>query len=118
MYVLCIADCYSRQTAMLSACVAQSFVRPLKLFSFTALECLELAPIPNGTIAYGPDMMANFEMDTVATHTCDDGFAFIPGVGDQTRVCLALGRWSGLIPVCERKSDSLSSEKTTKLCLI
>ncbi len=82
------------------------------------MGCPPLAPLPNGVITYGPDVTPDYDVDTVATHICNEGFEFTPGVGDQTRVCLASGRWSGLIPVCERKSDSLSSEKTTKLCLI
>ncbi len=61
-------------------------------------ECLTLAPIPNGAITYDPDMTAAFEVDTVATHRCDDGFILV--VGSETRVCLNTGIWSGLIPVC------------------
>ncbi len=68
------------------------------IFSFTA-QCPELAPIPNGAIAYSIDMTPDFDVDTVATHTCFDGFLLI---GVDTRVCLASGRWSGLIPVCQR----------------
>ncbi len=85
---------------MLSAGVAQSFVRPLKLFSSTALECPALPPIPNGNITYGPDMMADYDVGTVATHTCNDGFML--GAGSETRECLLGGIWSGFTPVCIR----------------
>ncbi len=66
--------------------------------SFTALECPALSPIPNGAITYGPDMIPDFDVDTVATHSCNPGFRLD---GSDTRVCLDIGRWSGLIPVCE-----------------
>ena len=62
--------------------------------------CPALAPIPNGAITYGPDTFADFDVDTVATHTCNDGFILV--VGSETRTCLVGGRWSGLIPVCQR----------------
>ncbi|XP_064387646.1 adhesion G-protein coupled receptor G6-like isoform X2 [Halichondria panicea] len=61
--------------------------------------CPALAPIPNGAITYGPDTFADFDVDTVATHTCNDGFILV--VGSETRTCLVGGRWSGLIPVCQ-----------------
>ena len=64
------------------------------------MECPALAPIPNGAITYGPDTIAPFDVDTVATHTCNDGF--IQVAGSETRTCLTGGRWSGLIPVCGR----------------
>ncbi len=67
-----------------------------QFFSFTA-QCPELAPIPNGAITYGPDMTADFEVDTVATHSCDSGFLLS---GPETRVCLDTRRWSRRIPVC------------------
>ncbi len=62
------------------------------------VECLALAPIPNGAIAYDPDMTAPYDVGTVATHTCDPGFILSAGL--EPRVCLDTGRWSGLIPVC------------------
>ncbi len=68
--------------------------------SLIAVECPELAPIPNGAITYGPDMTADFDEGTVATHTCNDGFTL--GAGSEFRTCLAGGRWSGFIPVCQR----------------
>ncbi len=61
------------------------------------VECPALAPIPNGAITYDPDMIAPYDVDTVATHSCYPGFHL---VGSETRVCLDTGRWSGLIPVC------------------
>ena len=69
----------------------------LLCISFTAVECPALQPIPNGAITYGPDTIAPFDVGTVATHRCNDGFVL---VGSETRTCLFGSRWSGLIPVC------------------
>ncbi len=77
---------------VISARLPQYFV-----YTFTG-QCPELAPIPNGAITYGPDMTADFDEGTVATHTCNDGF--ILGIGSETRTCLETGRWSGFTPVC------------------
>ncbi len=66
--------------------------------SFYSAGLSRLAPIPNGAIRYGPDMTADFDEGTVATHTCNEGFML--GAGSETRTCLETGRWSGLIPVC------------------
>ncbi len=62
------------------------------------MECQALAPIPNGAITYGPDMTAGFDVGTMATHSCNDGF--ILGAGSEIRTCLNSGIWSGLTPVC------------------
>ena len=68
--------------------------------TFTAVECPALAPILNGAITYDPDTIAPFDVDTVATHSCNDGFIRV--VGSEIRTCLAGGIWSGLIIVCQR----------------
>ncbi len=68
------------------------------LHPFTDSECPELPFIPNGAITYGPDMSAPFAVDTVATHTCNEGL--ILGLGSEIRECLNTGTWSGLTPVC------------------
>ncbi len=68
--------------------------------TFTAEECLALQPIPNGAITYGPDMIADYDVGTVATHTCNEGFVRV--VGSENRTCLVGSRWSGFTPVCGR----------------
>ena len=40
--------------------------------------------------------------NNVTTYTCDEGYNVI---GDMTRVCMADEMWSGMEPVCERKSE-------------
>ena len=55
---------------------------------------------------YTTDTTPLFGIDTVATHTCDAGFAL---VGDSTRTCIqddqadTVGVWSSSPPTCERK---------------
>ncbi len=59
-------------------------------------------------------MTAPYDVDTVATHSCDPGFRLS---GFETRQCLAGGIWSNLVPVClgTYKIRSLGSEKVTYL---
>ena len=71
----------------------------------TAIECPSLS-VSNGVITYAADTMSELEVGTVATHTCNAGFAL---VGDMTRTCMdddqadIVGVWSGSAPTCERK---------------
>ena len=56
-------------------------------------------------ILYAADTTPEFEIGTVATHTCIAEFAL---VGDMTRTCMdndqadIVGVWSGSAPTCER----------------
>ncbi len=79
-----------------NVCVCYHLVTVFCVY-YTAVECPALQPIPNGAITYGPDTIAPFDVGTVATHRCNDGFVL---VGSETRTCLFGSRWSGLIPVC------------------
>ena len=71
---------------------------------FTAIECPFLS-LTNGMIVYASDTSPEFEIGTVATHSCDAGFAL---VGGMTRTCMdddqtdIIGVWSGSAPTCER----------------
>ena len=62
--------------------------------------------LPNGMVTYSVDTTANFEIETIATHSCSAGFAL---VGELTRTCMednqadAVGVWSGSPPSCDRK---------------
>ncbi len=80
---------------LLCVCYDQLIMYNL-LVSFTG-QCRELAPIPNGAITYASDMVDFYDVDTVATHSCDPGFRLS---GFETRQCLAGGIWSNLVPVC------------------
>ena len=57
-------------------------------------------------IAYGTDTTPQFEIGTIATHSCNVGYAL---VGGSTRPCMdhdqadIFGVWSGTAPTCERK---------------
>ena len=54
---------------------------------------------------YAADSAPEFEIGTVATHSCSAGFAL---VGDVTRTCMdddqadIIGVWSGSASTCER----------------
>ena len=54
---------------------------------------------------YAADNTSEFEIGTVATHSCSAGFAL---VGDVTRTCMdddqadIIGVWSGSASTCER----------------
>ena len=64
-----------------------------------------LPPLENGEITYAVDMTANFELRTMATHTCDAGYILSgPEVrncdeGDGTNL---IGEWTETAPTCER----------------
>ena len=58
-------------------------------------------------ITYAADTTSEFEIGTVATHTCIAGFGL---VRDMTRTCMdddqadIIGVWSGSAPTCERNN--------------
>ena len=58
-------------------------------------------------VTYVVDTAADFSIMTIATHTCNVGFAL---VGDVTRTCEdddqadGVGVWSGSSPSCDRKN--------------
>ena len=60
----------------------------------------------NGMVSYVVDTTAEFEIGTLATHTCNADFAL---VGSLTRTCMdddqadIIGVWSGNAPTCKRK---------------
>ena len=64
--------------------------------------------LENGVVMYNADMMANFDLGTVATHSCDNGFVLM---GSLTRTCMdddgldTVGVWSDNdnLPTCVRK---------------
>ena len=63
--------------------------------------CPDLEPLVNGAIGYDPDMTPPFrDIGTVATHTCDGGFAL---VGVETRMCQSGTTWAEEAPTCQRK---------------
>ena len=62
--------------------------------------------LTNGMITYVVDTTAEFEIMTIATHTCNAGYAL---VGVMTRTCMdddqldIVGVWSDSPPTCEGK---------------
>ena len=68
------------------------------------IECPELPPIANGTITYAPDNMSDFDVGTIATYQCNNGFILI---GVTTRNCIIAidntAQWSEQEQMCDRK---------------
>ncbi|XP_064384964.1 uncharacterized protein LOC135333878 isoform X2 [Halichondria panicea] len=67
-----------------------------------SITCTSLSPITNGRISYSPDATSPFDIETVATYSCIDGF-FLSG--SDTRTCEGdgasfSGMWSGTAPIC------------------
>ncbi len=62
---------------------------------FLTVDCGSLsAPTNGGVVTTGTTL------SSAATYTCDNGYT---RSGDQTRICLAGGDWSGSEPVCNRE---------------
>ncbi|XP_064387537.1 uncharacterized protein LOC135335856 isoform X6 [Halichondria panicea] len=71
------------------------------------IECLPLEQVTNGMITYAPDTTSNYDLGTVATYTCNDGFRLdITQGGSETRTCIddlngdAVGVFTNLPPRC------------------
>ena len=77
------------------------------MFLFTEILCAELI-LENGIVMYAADMTADYQLGTVATHSCNDGYVLM---GSLTRTCMdddgldAVGVWSDSdnVPTCVRK---------------
>ncbi len=72
-----------------------------------AVTCPPLNSISNGSIAYSPDSPQRFTFDTVAAHSCNEGYYL---VGRGIRTCVGdgstiLGQWSGVPPMCTGNDD-------------
>ena len=73
------------------------------------IQCPPLQPIANGFITYSPDNTPDYDIGTLATYTCDEGFAFASALTIQLRNCNdddgmdAIGVWGGSAPTCVRK---------------
>ena len=67
--------------------------------------CSELPAIENGMISYGPDSEGpDYDLSTVATYNCDEGFALVGE--DQMRTCVDVsnglsGDFNGTAPSCQ-----------------
>ena len=58
-------------------------------------------------------MTAEFDLGTVATYSCNDGYQLITGPGGDIRICVDGGDGNGGVfdgeaPICERKADLLT----------
>ncbi len=77
------------------------------------IQCLPLPDIDNGNIQYAPDNTSNYDLGTVATYSCNNGFVLdfsTPGSA-ETRECVnnvndfeaGLGEFGFTAPSCNRK---------------
>ncbi len=64
--------------------------------------CLDLTVQANGMISYNIETASLKPVGTVATYTCDTGYA-VTLTGGTTRTCVNGGVWSGSVPTCQRK---------------
>ncbi|XP_064386390.1 sushi, von Willebrand factor type A, EGF and pentraxin domain-containing protein 1-like [Halichondria panicea] len=72
------------------------------------ITCSALPSLANGIIDYsGAGSTDSRPVGTVATHTCDTGYAIIDG--STTRTCGSDGVWSGLAPTCQPNCRDLPS---------
>ena len=71
----------------------------------SAIMCSELPALENGEISYGPDSEGpDFDLNTVATSSCNEGFVLVGE--DQMRTCVDVsngpsGEFNGTAPICE-----------------
>ena len=79
----------------------------------TAIECRVLPVFANGMIVYATDVIANFELGTTATYSCNEGYTLDLSIGVEVRTCIdggdnnAVGVFSDQEPACVRKYCSL-----------
>ncbi len=76
--------------------------------SFLTALCGVLPASDNGRIEYSPDTTAPYDVSTVATYICDEGYELTLNPGSQMRTCVDSGDGSGAgfdgsAPTCERK---------------
>ncbi len=77
----------------------------------TAIQCLSLPAIDNGNIQYAPDNAPDYDLGTVATYTCNEGFVLDLSAVDASaiRTCVddndndAEGIFDRQAPICVRK---------------
>lgn len=67
--------------------------------------CPSLPRVTNGSISYSPDKVPDFDLGTIVTYTCDQGF-FLSDANAATRTCIEqsgveVGVWNGVAPTCQ-----------------
>ncbi len=71
-------------------------------------QCPPLSEIANGIISYSPDNTSDYNIGTVATYSCNQGYELVINPGSEMRTCEDAGDgsggvFSGQAPTCERK---------------
>ena len=67
-------------------------------YSFSLHLAITCDDLPDPT--YGSVTLTGNRVGAYANYKCDYGFQIN---GDNQRVCLSTGKWSGAAPVCDRK---------------
>ena len=63
--------------------------------------CSDLPDPVNGRVAFAPDTLAPFHLDTIATYECDTGFGLSGGHKRVCDIADSIASWSGNVPFCE-----------------
>lgn len=71
-----------------------------------AILCPDIPDPANGQILFSGNMIAPFELRTVATYSCDPGYGLMAMMDTTERTCEDLdsdivGEWSATPPSCE-----------------
>ncbi len=75
----------------------------------SSVFCNELEMIANGVIVYNVEMTAPYDVGTVATYSCNQGYEL---EGSEMRTCEDAGdgrgkRFSGQAPICELRGIAM-----------
>ena len=102
-----LEDWYQNQDQGFKFCI---YLNDGYLFiALLVINCTMLVPPSNGRLDINPSTTAPGRF--TATYFCDDGYEL---VGDNDRVCLADGSWTGSDPDCARKLNARAV--STQLC--
>ncbi len=81
----------------------------MQLYSPTA-QCPPLPEIANGMISYSPDNTPDYNIGTVASYSCNQGYELVRNLSSRSvvRTCLDAGdgsggTFTGQDPTCKRK---------------
>ncbi len=69
------------------------------VLSYAAIQCARLVNPLNGVVT-----LEGVTLGSIATYSCNEGFALN---GPSVRICEGVGDWSGISPICIRKSSRI-----------
>ena len=65
------------------------------LLTGSTTVCDALPVLANGAISYGSGIFTDFELGTIATYSCNEGYHLITNPGDEMRTCVDSGDGNG-----------------------